>query len=235
VEELCWWRKTGRSGYKRKHKSDQQLYRLASAKDYPRLKECLKRPIHQQKIVRQWEEMVRMVGSLKTGWVAASLFISKLQSFPRQNSLTEVMQEYGKLCKTIFILKYVLREEYQRHIEVQLNKGENLHSLREHIFFAQHGQIRKIKLDQQTNQAGCLNLVTNAVVLWNTVYMWEAAKLLRAEGHQVLDEELVHTWPSRFEHLNVYGKYLFKIPENQAQVGLRPLLSARQVEEAENL
>jgi TnpA family transposase len=214
--------------------SDQQLYHLSSAKDYPRLKACLKRRIRQQKIVRRWDEMVRMVGSLKTGWVTASLFISKLQSFPRQNSLMEVLQEYGKLCKTIFILKYVLSEEYRRRIEVQLNKGENLHFLREYILFAQHGHLRKGRLEQQANQAGCLNLVTNAVVLWNTVYLWEAVQQLRAEGETVQDEDLKHIWPSRFEHLNVYGKYQFKVTENRERVGLRPIPTANEIEETVN-
>jgi TnpA family transposase len=49
--------------------------------------------------------MLRVAGSLKLGWVTASLFIAKLQSFRRQNVLTRALQEYGRLNKTIFILR----------------------------------------------------------------------------------------------------------------------------------
>ena len=40
--------------------------------------------------------MLRVAGSLKLGWVTASLFIAKLQSFGRQNVLTRTLQEYGR-------------------------------------------------------------------------------------------------------------------------------------------
>jgi TnpA family transposase len=73
--------------------------------------------------------MLRVAGSLKLGWVTASLFIAKLQSFRRQNVLTRTLQEYGRLNKTIFILRYLLDEPYQRRIGAQINKGEALHAL----------------------------------------------------------------------------------------------------------
>jgi TnpA family transposase len=60
-----------------------------------------------------------VAGSLKLGWVTASLFISKLLSFPRQNALAQALQEYGRLIKTLFILHYLESEEYRRRIQVQ--------------------------------------------------------------------------------------------------------------------
>jgi TnpA family transposase len=69
--------------------------------------------------------MLRVAGSLKLGWVTASLFTAKLQSFRRQNVLTRALQEYGRLNKTIFILRYLLDEQFQRRIGAQINKGEH--------------------------------------------------------------------------------------------------------------
>lgn len=202
---------------------DQQLYRLESASAYPKLKEIMERTVKQSRLVESWDELARLVGSLKLGYVPASLLISKLQSFPRQNSLTQVLQEYGRICKSIFILRYASDQEYRRRIEVQLNKGENLHALRQHLLYGYHGKLRKRKMEAQTNQANCLNLVTNAVVLWNTVYMEAAIAQLRSEGHVISESDLAHISPSRFEHLNVYGKYYFKLEENWHRAGLRAL------------
>ncbi|MBV8375958.1 MAG: Tn3 family transposase [Verrucomicrobia bacterium] len=67
-----------------------------------------------------------MAGSLKLGWVTASLFIAKLQSFRRQNALTRALQEYGRLNKTIFILRYLLDESFQWSIGAQINKPRGL-------------------------------------------------------------------------------------------------------------
>lgn len=59
------------------------------------------------------------------------------------------------------------------------------------------------------NQAGCLNLVSNAVIVWNTVYMERLIESLRAEGHVVRDADVARLSPARFEHINPFGKYRF--------------------------
>jgi len=52
------------------------------------------------------------------------------------------------------------------------------------------GVIRRKQYEAQTNQAMCLNVVTNAVIIWNTVYMQAALDQLRAEGYPVQEEDL---------------------------------------------
>ena len=44
----------------------------------------------------------------------------------------------------------------------------------------------------QTNQAGWLNLLTNAVIVWNTVYMQATLNALWAKGDPVREKDLVH-------------------------------------------
>ena len=90
------------------------------------------------------------------------------------------MQEYGRLVKTLFILRYLESPDYRRRIHTQLNKGEALHALRQFLFFANQGYIRRHQPEDQANQASCLNLVTNAVVTWNTIYMMAALDALTA-------------------------------------------------------
>ena len=127
------------------------------------------------------------------------------------------------MIKTIFILRYLGSADYRRQINTQLNKGELLHALRSYLFVAKDSQIRKRHLEEQLNQAGCLNLVTNAVVVWNTVYMWEVVRQLQHEGFKIDEEDLKHISPARFGHLNVFGKYSFPMRETLNIKGLRPL------------
>jgi TnpA family transposase len=54
----------------------QQLYRLDKASAYPNLKPLLKGRVKQSLILSRWDDMVRVAGSLKLGFVTASLFIS---------------------------------------------------------------------------------------------------------------------------------------------------------------
>ena len=57
--------------------------------------------------------------------------------------------------------------------------------------------------------SACLNLVTNAVIVFNTVHITQIVQELRAEGHEIKDEDLEWVWPTRHGHINFLGKYFF--------------------------
>jgi TnpA family transposase len=190
---------------------DQRLYKVYGLDlDYPAALNFMGR-VNLEKISNSWKEILRVVGSLKSGWVTASLYISKLQAYPRQNKMLSALQEYGKLVKTIFILKYYLSESLQRRIHKQLNKGEALHNLRRFLFFGGDSKIRRKQLEDQDLQADCLNVLTNAVIVWTSVYMQQAIDQLRKNGIEVKDDDLAYLSPSRFEHINRYGQYNFDL------------------------
>src|SRR5215469_18437850 len=69
------------------------------------------------------------------------------------------------------MLRYLEDDALRRRVHAQLNKGEKLHDLRKFLFFAREGVVRQKYEEGQANQAGCLNLLTNAVIVWNTVYI----------------------------------------------------------------
>ena len=199
------------------------LYLIDREIKYPNLKPLFKGKIYTDLILNRWDDLLRVVGSLKLGWVTSSLFIGKLQSFPQQNGLLGALQEYGRLLKTNFILRYLLSEDYRRSINTQLNKGEKLHDLRRFLFFAYQGFIRHRQSENLANQSACLTLVTNAVVAWNTVYMQEVVKQLQLSGAVVNEVDFVHLSPARFEHINPYGRYEFDVAKTFSQQDLRPL------------
>jgi TnpA family transposase len=203
--------------------ASQQLYRLKSKPLDSTIKPLFKGRINRKLIQENWDDMVRVVGSIKRGWVSASLFMSKLQSFSQPNRLFEAFQEYGRLVKTIFILRYLNSEDYQHRIKTQLNKGESMHSLRRFILIARQGQLRRHHKEELANQSGCLTLVTNAIVFWNTVYIQAALDFLKQEGFEVKPEDIPHLSPCRCEHINPYGKMQFDIAKTIGLKGLRPL------------
>lgn len=193
--------------------ADQELYRTSQFQldAYPKLKSHLQSVINKERILTHWDEMLRLAGSLKTGRVTASLIVQKLQAYPRQHPLTRALQEYGRLIKTIHILRWYADETNRRRINRQLNKGEALHSLRSHLYYANQGEVRGQTDEQLRNQVGCLNLVTNAIIIWNAVYMEKVVQQLQQQEQLVKDEHLMHLWPTRHAHINVYGKYHFEI------------------------
>jgi TnpA family transposase len=202
---------------------EQKIYRADKTHRYRHIEPILSGTINQDLIIKHWDDILRVVASIKFGWVTASLFISKLQSYPRKNIITRASQEYGRLTKSIYIPNYLCSEEDMRRINIQLNKGESLHDLRRFLLFANEGQIRKSQIRDQINQASCLTLLTNAVIVWNTRYMQAVIEQLRIEGYQMRESDLNHISPCRFRHINKYGKYNFNVEEVMSRKELRPL------------
>ena len=190
---------------------------------YPRLQPYIRQRIRRHRILDWWEEMLRVAGSIRLGWVTASLFVQKLHAYPRKSALARALQEYGRLIKTLHILRWYTHPDDRRRITRQLNKGEALHDLRAFLMVANKGQLRRRRPEDLTHQALCLNLVTNAVIVWNTVYMAAIIKQLQQEGYPVHESDLAHVWPTRYAHINVYGKYPFNVEEGWRRQGLRPL------------
>ena len=58
------------------------------------------------------------------------------------------------------------------------------------VFFNRLGEIRDRSFEQQRYRASGLNLVTAAIVLWNTVYLERATNALRGHG-QTVDEAML--------------------------------------------
>ncbi len=112
-----------------------------------------------------------MGASIAEGHVTSSLLITKLQAHPRKNQLAMALQEYGRLCKTLFILRCLEDPAYRKRVGRQLNKGESVNALRDTVLFAHHGNIRHRQLADQAVQAACLSLVVNCVATWNAKYL----------------------------------------------------------------
>ncbi|HBJ0117908.1 TPA: Tn3 family transposase [Escherichia coli] len=167
--------------------------------------------------------------SIKQGTVTASLMLRKLGSYPRQNGLAVALRELGRIERTLFILDWLQSVELRRRVHAGLNKGEARNALARAVFFNRLGEIRDRSFEQQRYRASGLNLVTAAIVLWNTVYLERAAHALRGNGHAVDDSLLQYLSPLGWEHINLTGDYLWR---SSAKIGagkfrpLRPLQPA---------
>ena len=105
----------------------------------------------------------------------------------------------------------------------QLNRGEGRHQVIRAICHGKRGEIRKPYREGQEDQLSALGLVTNATVLWNTIYMQAALDHLRDEGMEIRQEDLARLSQLQHKHVNVLGRYSFALAEPIAKGELRPL------------
>ena len=98
-------------------------------------------------------------------------------------------------------------EPLRLRIQTQLNRGEARHGLARWLFFADQGEFRTSDFEMIMNKASCLSLLSNAVVLWNTLQLERIVTELRAGGTTIRDEDLVHVWPLQRRHITPNGVY----------------------------
>jgi hypothetical protein len=139
----------------------------------------------------------------------ASRAVTLESLIPRKSGLTKALQEYGRLRKTIFLLRYMEDQDLRKRIGRQLNKGESLHALRDFLFFANAGKVGRRHPEKQTDQALCLNLVADCVILWKTIYYEEILTRLKDEGYPLKGGDVDHLSPTKYAHVNPNGRYRF--------------------------
>lgn len=77
--------------------------------------------------------------------------------------------------------------------------------------------------EQQRYRASGLNLVTAAIVLWNTVYLERATQALREAGKLPDDSLLPFLSPLGWEHINLTGDYVWRQNRKVEDGQMRPL------------
>ena len=207
------------------------FWRINKNADYGSLNDIARGHINVHKAAEHWDDMLRIAGSLKLGAVRASELIRSLLKSERPSGLAQAIIEVGRINKTLYLLNYIDDEDYRRRILTQLNRGEERHGVARVICYGQRGEIRKRYREGQEDQLGALGLVTNAVVLWNTIYMQAALDHLQSQPGKIREEDEARLSPLVHGHLNVLGHYSFTLNEQVKNGQLRPLNSINEAVE----
>jgi TnpA family transposase len=96
-----------------------------------------------------------------------------------------------------------------RRFQLQLNRGEARRSLARWLFFANRGEFRTGDYEEIMNKASCLSLLSNAVLVWNTLAITKIVTLLQGAGVAIADEDLAQISPLMQQHVIPNGTYHF--------------------------
>ncbi len=199
------------------------FWRIDKGADYGALNDLARGRVNTHKIEQHWDDMMRIAGSLKLGTVQASELIHSLLKSDKPSSLAQAIIEVGRINKTLYLLNYIDDEDYRRRILIQLNRGESRHAIARVICYGQRGEIKKRYREGQEDQLGALGLITNAVVLWNTIYMQESLNYLQQKPSEIYEKDVARLSPLVYGHINMLGHYSFNLSENIMKGELRPL------------
>ena len=199
------------------------FWRVDKDSDYGVFNELARGYLTSKRIEQHWEDMLRIAGSLKLGTIHASELIRTLLKSERPSGLAKAIIDAGRINKTLYLLNFIDDEDYRRRILTQLNRGEGRHSVARSICYGRRGEIRKRYREGQEDQLGSLGLVTNAVILWNSVYIQAALEHLRQSGTQISEVDESRLSPLMSGHINMLGRYSFTLADIVLKGKLRPL------------
>jgi len=114
----------------------------------------------------------------------------------------------GRIVKTIHILNYLNDPIRRGRIQLQLNRGEGRHAVVNKIRFANRGAFRSADFDEMMNKVSALSVLSNALLIWNTLRITEIVEKLEAtSGTPIPREDLARVSPFQHARLLVSGRY----------------------------
>lgn len=190
-----------------------QLYSFEKRKFYQKLnyKVLPDETINLQRIEENWDDILRLVATIKLKENTASQILKRLSSYAKDHPLYQGLKELGKLVKTIFLLNYIGNLELRQAIQKQLNKIELANKFSDAVFFDNNQEFKQGSREDQEMATNCKILLQNAIILWNYLYL---SQLLAKEENKEKRDELLKIIKNgsimSWAHINMLGEYDFR-------------------------
>ena len=177
--------------------------------------------INEKIIIEQWEQILKLLCTIKLKETLPSNILKRLSSYSKQNPLYKAIKEVGRIYKTIFLLKYYDEVHLRQNIEKQLNRVELSHLFAKAVFFGNNQELKYTTKEEQEIAVGCRHLIQNSIILWN--YLFISEQLSKITDYEELGKWIdivksssMMTW----QHVNMHGKYDFNLDVNTAPFDL---------------
>jgi TnpA family transposase len=201
----------------------QQLYAFKHRKHYEEQGHLLlpDHTIRENQFEDQWDDVLRFIATIQLKIATASQLFKRLNSYSKQHPLYRALKEFGKIPKSLFILKYCDDLQFRQAIEKQLNKVENSNKFSKAVSFGHSPEFMQSEKEDQEIAEACRRLIKNAAVCWNYLYLsqelaTEKNEKRRAELIEAIRNGSVATW----KHFNLHGEFDFSDERMVDSMGL---------------
>jgi TnpA family transposase len=170
----------------------------------------------------QWDEILRFIATIRLKEATASDLFRRLNSYSKQHALYRALKAFGKVLKSIFLLRYIDDVELRQAIEGQLNKVESAHRFSRAISIGNGRELDQAEKPDQEVAEGCKRLIKNAIVCWNYLYLTQKiAEAPDADTRTALLESVTAGSAVSWHHINLLGEYDFSDEKLRDSVGIR--------------
>ena len=195
----------------------QQLYSFSKRREYKSLgyKLLPEYSINEKLIADNWEDILRLMVTLKSGKTTAHNIFKRLNAYAKQNPLLAAVKEYGRIIKSGFILRYYDDRELRQAIELQLSHIELVNRFAKAVFFGNNQEFMVGLKEEQEKVALARAFIQNAIIIWNYLYLSD--QITQMKNQEEIEELLISLKNSTiiiWEHVNLHGIYDFTKVKN---------------------
>jgi TnpA family transposase len=140
-----------------------------------------------RKIRDGWDPLLRLVASIRRGWLSPKEALDRLGSAAAGDPAREAADSLGRLLRTIFLCDFLTQPAFRRELRTLLNRGESVHQLQRAVYHGRLDPQRGRRAKELATVSGAHALLTNAVIAWNTMRMQEVLDRWKA-SRQPVDE-----------------------------------------------
>jgi TnpA family transposase len=199
-----------------------QLYCFEKRKEYTALGLTVlpAAAVNTRLIADNWDAILRFVATIKLKRTSASQLFKRLNSYAHQHPLYQALKEFGKIIKTLFILRYIDDVGLRQAIEKQLNKIEHAQRFAKAVGFGNNQEFSEGDKERQEVSANCRRLLENMVICWNYLYLTQKLTELSGEEERqtllrMCQNSSIITW----QHINFHGEYDFSEEKTKDSIG----------------
>ena len=148
---------------------------------------------------------MHVAASVRDRTAPAHIILQRLGASP-SDRLSKALTALGRLIKTLHLFRYLGDGALRDRVQLQLNRGEQRHALASSLFYANRGVFRTGDYAEIMNKVSALSVLSNAVVVWNTV---KIAELLATLEEPSSPDAVAHVSPLAYAHVIPNGTYQF--------------------------
>ena len=122
-------------------------------------------------IAENWDAILRLVVSVQLKHCTASQIFKRLNSYSRQHPVYQALKEYGKIIKSVYLLRFIDSLELRQAIQKQLNVIELANRFSSAVSVANGGEMIFSTHREQLILDACKNLIKSAITCWNYLFL----------------------------------------------------------------
>lgn len=186
---------------------DYTFFRPSKEVRYTHIDSLFSDVINWDLIETHWQDLLRVVLSIKTGKISSAVLLRKLGHYSRKNRLYQAFRELGRVVRTVFLLQYISEVELREQITAATNKVEAYNGFSKWFFFGGQGIIATNDPEEQEKMIKYNDLIANAVIFQNVVDMTRIFRSLSQEGYPLTRADVAALSPYLTQHIKRFGDY----------------------------